>query len=256
MTAEPRIAVLTRLTPHAWIAINALAKRFGPLDVLNEERQGKWALIRARAKRQGILAVIGQTAFALAQKIATRRQSRRIAEIIRDNNLDCEPNPACRVYDIGSVNAMACRAALAMIRPDVAVVLGTRIIGRETLAALTVPIINSHAGWNPAYRGQSGGYWALVNGDREHAGVTVHLVDAGVDTGGILYQERFHPTEADSYPTYFYLQAGVSRPLLVKAVADALTGNLSVRESALISRQCYLPTLWGYLWTGLVRGVW
>ncbi len=256
MASQPRIAVLTCLTPHAWIAINALAEHFGQLDILNEERQGKWALIRSRARRQGVLTVIGQSAFALAQKIAIRSQGPRIAAIINDNKLNCEPNPGCRRHGIGSVDAMACRTALAMIKPDVVVVLGTRIIGKETLAAITVPVINSHAGWNPAYRGQAGGYWALVNGDQNHAGVTVHLVDAGVDTGGILYQERFHPTKADSYATYFYLQAGISRPLLVKAIEDAVGGRLSVQASSLVSRQYYIPTLWGYLWRGVTRDVW
>lgn len=256
MTNPPRIAVLTCLTPHAWIAINGLVQRFGPVDILSEDRQGKWALIRSRARRQGVLTVIGQIAFALTQKILSRRQGPRIAEIIRGNDLNCEPNPACRRYGIGSVNAMACRAALAMLKPDVVVVLGTRIIGKETLAAIAVPVINSHAGWNPAYRGQAGGYWALANGDRDHAGVTVHLVDAGVDTGGILYQDRFQPSKADSYSTYFYLQAGASRPLLVKAVEDAVNGRLSVQASSLMSRQYFLPTLWGYLWTGCTRGVW
>lgn len=256
MTGHPRIAVLTCLTPHAWIAINGLVERFGPVHVLSEERQSKLALIRIRAKRQGLLTVAGQIAFVLVQKFFDRRQQTRIEAIVRENELDCEPNPGCQRYDIGSVNSLACRAALAMIKPDVVVVLGTRIINRETLRSISVPVINSHAGWNPAYRGQAGGYWALARGDPQHAGVTVHLVDEGVDTGGILYQERFEPTKADSFSTYFYLQAGVARPLLVEAVEDAVQNRLAVQATSLASRQFYHPTLWGYLWTAATRGVW
>lgn len=256
MTGNPKIAVLTCWTPHAWIAINGLVERFGPVDILSEERQSKWTLIRNRAKRLGWLTVAGQIAFVIVLKFLDRRQQARIDAIVRENQLDCEPNPDCQRYDIGSVNSLACRAALAMIRPDVVVVLGTRIIGRETLRSIAVPVINSHAGWNPAYRGQAGGYWALASGDPEHAGVTVHLVDEGVDTGGVLYQERFEPTKEDSFTTYFYLQAGVARPLLVKAVEDALQNRLAVQSTSLMSRQFYHPTLWGYLWTAATRGVW
>jgi methionyl-tRNA formyltransferase len=151
---------------------------------------------------------------------------------------------------------MACRAALAMLNPKVVLVIGTRIIGKETLAAIRAPVINSHAGWNPAYRGQAGGYWALASGDPEHAGVTVHLVDEGVDTGAILYRETFSAAPADSFPTYYYMQAAAARPLVVKALEDALNGTLKPFRGDPPSHQFYHPTLWGYLWTAWRKGVW
>ena len=55
----------------------------------------------------------------------------------------------------------------------------------------------------------------------------MHLVDEGVDTGGVLYQARIAPTLADNFPTYFYLQAAAARPLAVKAVEDALAGRIA-----------------------------
>lgn len=256
MTDRPRIAVLTCLSPHAWIAINALVGQFGSVDILNEQRQSKWSLIRNRMRRQGAITVAGQIAFVMLQAFIDRRQKARVAEIVSLARLNPQPNAECRVFEVGSVNATACRAALSMLNPDVVVVIGTRIIGAETLKSITVPIINVHAGWNPKYRGQAGGYWALANGDPDHAGVTIHLVDKGVDTGGILYQERFKPTDKDSFGTYFYLQAAVAAPLLVKAVADAVNGRLLVRTSDLNSRQYFHPTLWGYLWTAFTRKVW
>jgi methionyl-tRNA formyltransferase len=151
---------------------------------------------------------------------------------------------------------MACRAALAMLKPDVVLVIGTRIIGRETLAAITAPVINFHSGINPKYRGQAGGYWALATGDPQNAGVTVHLVDEGVDTGAVLYQERFTATRKDNFITYFYIQAAVVRPLAIRAIEDALSGRLRPVEVDLPSRQFYHPTLWFYLRTAWSRGVW
>lgn len=252
----PRIAVLTVPSPHAWIAINALVERFGPVHVLAEERIGRMQLIRQRARRVGLVNVLGQVGFALLQKRLDRRRQKRIDAIVTAQGLNPAPNPSCEIYPVGSVNSLACRTALAMIRPEVVLVIGTRIIGRETLSSISVPLINSHAGWNPKYRGQCGGYWALAEGDTDHAGVTVHLVDEGVDTGAILYQDRFEATAEDNFATYYYLQAAVSRPLVVKAIEDALAGRLSPKTSDLPSRQYYLPTLWGYIRTGLTRGVW
>jgi len=251
-----RIAVLARDTPHAWIVINAVVAAFGPADVLLEEREPRLELIRKRARSQGILTVVGQIGFTLLQGMLSRYREPRIAEIVADLQLQTGPNPQCTVYRIGSVNAMACRTALAMLKPDAVLVIGTRIIGRQTLAAIGVPVINYHAGWNPAYRGQAGGYWALAAGDAGHAGVTVHLVDSGVDTGAILHQATFQATSRDSFPTYFYLQAGVARELVIRSLHQVLSGRAVPTASTLPSRLHYLPTLWAYLWTGLTRGVW
>ena len=67
---------------------------------------------------------------------------------------------------------------------------GCRLLSRATLAALPCPVLNYHAGISPQYRGMNGGYFALATGDATNFGATVHLVDAGVDTGDVLYQVR------------------------------------------------------------------
>ncbi len=143
-----------------------------------------------------------------------------------------------------------------MLKPDVVLVIGTRIIGTETLESISVPVINFHSGINPKYCGQAGGYWALACGDPENAGVTVHLVDEGVDTGAVLYQARFTAGPKDNFITYFYIQAAIARPLAIKAVEDALSGKLRPVKVDLPSQQFYHPTLWFYLRTAWTRGVW
>jgi folate-dependent phosphoribosylglycinamide formyltransferase PurN len=252
----PGIVVLTCPTPHAWIVINTLVERFGPLTVLTEERQSRRGLIRKRMQRQGVIPVLGQVAFVIYQKLVEDRAKPRIEEIIREHDLDPSPNRACTVMPVRSVNSTACRAALAMLKPDAVLVIGTRIIGQDTLAAIEAPLINYHAGINPKYRGQAGGYWALAMGDPANAGVTLHLVDEGVDTGGVLYQARFVPTSRDSFPTYYYLQAATARELAVRAMEDALSGEIKIRKVDLPSCQHHHPTIWFYLWTAWRRGIW
>jgi folate-dependent phosphoribosylglycinamide formyltransferase PurN len=251
-----RIVVLTVPSPQSWIIVNALVQRFGPVTILAEEREAKLDLIRKRMRRQGPVAVTGQIGFVLFQKLLGRRSQSRIDEIIAQQDIDPNPNLACEIMPVKSVNSMACRAALAMLKPDVVLVIGTRIIGRETLGLIAAPVINFHSGINPKYRGQAGGYWALAMDDAANAGVTVHLVDEGVDTGAVLYQERFEATKADNFLTYFFIQAAVARPLAVKAVEDALAGRLKPVKVDLPSQQFYHPTLWFYLWTAWTKGVW
>jgi methionyl-tRNA formyltransferase len=145
---------------------------------------------------------------------------------------------------------------LKRLAPSAVAVYGTRIIRRATLDATRAPFINYHAGINPKYRGQHPGYWALVAGDRENVGVTIHLVDEGIDTGSVLYQARVAFAPEDTIATYQHVQAAHALPLFARAVEDALARRLTPRFVDLPSRQWFPPTLWDYLSNGLVRGVW
>ena len=136
------------------------------------------------------------------------------------------------------------------------VVYGTRIIKRATLSSVAAPFINYHAGVNPKYRGQNGAYWARSQRDPAHAGVTVHLVDEGVDTGEVLYQSATDFSPADNIATYQHRQMATALPLLIRAIEDALSRRLAPHRVALPSRQWFHPTLWGYLRTGMLQGVW
>ncbi len=247
-----RIVALTNGSPHSWIVLNALIDARGPVTVLVEPPESKSILIRRRMKKQGAVTVLGQIGFVLLQKLMQRRSRARVAEIVKD----VDNQPRGDVRQIASVNADETRDLIEKLQPDVVVVFGTRMIGRATLAAIKVPLINFHSGINPKYRGQAGGYWALAKGDAAHAGVTVHLVDAGVDTGEVLYHATFTPTRQDDFNTYFYLQAKAIRPLAVQAVTDAVSKTLKPFVPDLPSQQFYHPTLWFYVWTGLRKGVW
>lgn len=251
-----RVVLLISDGTMGWCVVNALAARFPDLVVLVEEPERKWAIVRRRARLLGWPAALGQVAAGIAHKIVARLSRRRIDRIRRTHGLFSAPPAGLDVRSIGSVNAPAARAALAQLRPAVVAVYGTRIIRRDTLRATSAPFINYHAGINPKYRGQHPGYWALVNGDRENAGVTVHLVDEGVDTGDVLHQARVAFDPGDNITTYQWRQMAVALPLLVRAIDDARAGRLAPYSVDLPSAQHFPPTLWRYAWNGATRGVW
>jgi folate-dependent phosphoribosylglycinamide formyltransferase PurN len=252
----PRIAVLIAGGPLASMLVNGLARRFGELAVLQEEPEPKMLIVRRRARLIGWPQALGQAAFGLLAKLIVRRSAGRLVSIWDRHGLDPRPLGENRRHFVGSVNSDACRAALQALAPDVVVVYGTRILKRETLACIPAPFINYHAGINPKYRGQNGAYWARSNGDPEHAGVTVHLVDEGVDTGDVLYQARAEFAPDDNIATYQHRQMAVALPLVIRAVEDALAGSLRPQRVELPSRQWYHPTLWGYFLTGFTQRVW
>ena len=85
------------------------------------------------------------------------------------------------------------RALLNQLNPDLIIVNGTRIISKKTLESVHSTFINIHTGITPAFRGVHGGYWAVATGKKDLFGTTVHYVDPGVDTGGIIEQVFIEP---------------------------------------------------------------
>ena len=239
------------------IVCNALRASFPDVLPIIEPPLPRSKLVRGRLKRLGVVPVAGQIAFMLLVEPWLRARGRdRVAEIKRKHALD-ESAIAEPVVHVPSVNSEEARAAIRSARPSVVVVNGTRIIGRETLAAIDCPIINTHAGITPQYRGVHGGYWALVEGRPDLVGTTVHFVDPGIDTGAVIAQPTFEVTRADSFATYPTLHLAAGLPALIDAVRGALRGDLKEAppRADLESRLRHHPTLWGYLYARLRSGV-
>jgi methionyl-tRNA formyltransferase len=134
--------------------------------------------------------------------------------------------------------------------------MGTRLIEEAARRAANAPFVNYHAGITPKYRGVHGAYWARATGDAANCGVTVHLLDSGIDTGAILYQARIVPERQDNFSTYPYLQLAAGLPLFARAGEDAASGKLAPIDVDLPSKLWSHPTLWSYLAAGLGRGAW
>lgn len=253
---DAKIVALVGGGPLPRIMVNSLIERFGPITILEEDKEPLSIMVRRRVKLLGVVETVGQVAFGIWLKLLHKLSSRRKQELLDHFQLNAEQPSNCQVINIGDVNSELCRAKLRQLDPKVVVVIGTRMIKSETLNAIDAIFMNYHAGLNPKYRGMNGGYWALANGDSSDFGVTMHVVDEGVDTGSIISYKTLKVTRRDNFTTYPLLQATAGRNLLLNAVQDALDGNLITFELPLESKQWFHPTLWSYLRTGLRTGVW
>lgn len=251
------VVILASECPWTRAIANTIRQRFGDAPVIMEDKQSVFLLLRRRLRRLGLLTVLGQLGFALVSRTLRPLYRRREQKILARERLDTSPISS-GVTRVPSVNDDQTIELLRRLRPKVIIVSQTRIVARRVLESTSAIFINIHPGITPQYRGHHGAYWALAKGDVENCGVTVHCVDAGVDTGPIIAQARTIPSPADSYFTYHWSQLAVGLPLLITAVENALSGKLSTSKppTDVHSRQYYNPTLWGYLWTGLRQGVW
>jgi phosphoribosylglycinamide formyltransferase 1 len=239
------VVVLAGDGDSTWIVYNALRERFPISAVIVEESPSAIGILRRRARKLGWLTVVGQVAFILFARLTERFSKPRRDEILRKHGLSRTPSGVA-VKRVESANSSAVIEMLQSLDPEVVVVNGTRILSPEVLACIDAQFINMHAGITPMYRGVHGCYWALASRDPSHAGVTVHLVDSGVDTGGVIAQAIVRPSADDSYHTYPFLQLAAGIPLLEQAIHDALEGQLQTIDVDGESRLHYHPTIWQY----------
>ena len=96
----------------------------------------------------------------------------------------------------GNVNDPRSLDAIRALRPDLLVsVAGNQIFRRPLIELAPKGCLNLHTALLPKYRGLMPTFWALKNGEKE-TGVSVFLVDEGVDSGPIVVQKRV-PIETD-----------------------------------------------------------
>jgi phosphoribosylglycinamide formyltransferase-1 len=121
----------------------------------------------------------------------------------------------------------ALTAATAAHQPDLVVSAGfMKILGPQFLSRFNGRVVNTHPALLPAFPGAHAVPEALAYGVRV-TGCTVHVVDAGVDTGPILAQ---HPVEVDDEDTEETLHERikvVERRLLVDVLAALATRGVT-----------------------------
>lgn len=255
-TSNTGLVALTAGGPHAWIMINALRDVYGDFLVIQEDGESSKTFWRRRKKLIGASKVLSMQAARIPMRVTKIGTQKRIKQLIREHGLRPTPDAETPITRVSSVNSNDARDAIAAESPSTVFVVSTRMLSRQTLESVDAPFINYHSGINPAYRGMFGGYFALANGEPEHFGTTMHLIDSGVDTGEILYQAHQKPDKADNFHTYIWTMAAESRDIVKRAVADGLSGQLNPIAVDLPSKQYFAPTFFGYLWTGLTKGVW
>ena len=100
---------------------------------------------------------------------------------------------------MNNLNSAEGAAMIARTGADLGIVLGTRILKPSTFSVPPRGCINLHKGAVPSYRGMPPGFWELYD-RRSEAGVTVHFVETGLDTGNVIGEASLpiHPKDTPS----------------------------------------------------------
>lgn len=131
------------------------------------------------------------------------------------------PTYAVRLRDYPDRNSWdrAITEATAAHEPDLIVSAGfMKILGPQFLSRFMGRIINTHPALLPAFPGAHAVPDALAYGVKV-TGCSVHLVDAGTDTGPVLAQEAVNVLDDDDEATLHERIKVVERRLLVEVLA-------------------------------------
>ena len=118
---------------------------------------------------------------------------------------------------------------LAALQPElVAVAAYGQILPKAILDFPRFSCLNVHTSLLPKYRGAAPIQHAILHGDLE-TGVTIMKMDAGLDTGDILTQEKTPIHAADNSQTLHDRLAQIGANLLVRTIPDFVSGKIQPR---------------------------
>jgi methionyl-tRNA formyltransferase len=115
------------------------------------------------------------------------------------------------------------------LKPDlIAVAAYGQILPKAILDLPRFGCVNVHTSLLPKYRGAAPIQHAILNGDAE-TGVTIMKMDAGLDTGDILTQERTLIVPDDDSQSLHDRLAEMGAGLLVRTIPEWVSGNIQPR---------------------------
>jgi len=118
------------------------------------------------------------------------------------------------------------RLALEALGADLFVVVAYgKILSAKTLAIPRLGCINVHASLLPAYRGAAPIQWAVIRGERR-SGVTIMMMDEGMDTGPTLLQRELELAPDETGGSLHDRLAPLGATALCEALESFLAGNL------------------------------
>ena len=168
------------------------------LDPVAPPAKNRWRNLRRNIQEEGVSYVFHRAVTALKERleawadrvIPQAEVDQLLERVFPNRNIDAfAQRSGFRVIQSGNLNQPPAIESLRSLGADLGVVLGTRILKRPLFSVPRLGCINLHKGRVPDYRGTPPGFWELYDG-KDCAGVTVHFVDDGLDTGDILGESQ------------------------------------------------------------------
>jgi methionyl-tRNA formyltransferase len=115
------------------------------------------------------------------------------------------------------------------LQPDVGFVFGAPVLREEIFSLPKFGCVNIHTGLVDHYRGVDSTYWALYDNRPDLIGSTLHFINKGIDTGGVIGTKRVWADLNDTPKTLFYKSCKVGFDLLADNLYNITNNTVKVK---------------------------
>ena len=141
--------------------------------------------------------------------------------------------PTIKCHDI---NSELGKNFLSKLAPDLIISsYFSQIIDTPILKIPKIGVINIHPGWLPSYRGSLSYFWALKNGEQK-AGVSIHWMDEGLDTGAIIDRKKFR-IEAGSTQQQVLIETALIAGRMLQRSARKILRGITIKPIDISAEQ-------------------
>lgn len=154
------------------------------------------------------------------------RQKGRGRKIIKTPVKECAEKWGLSVFQPVKIREAEAVEKIRSLSPDLIVVAAFgQILPQELLDIPKYGCINIHASLLPKLRGAAPIQWSVINGDKE-SGITLMQMDAGLDTGDILFQEKVEITDEETGESLYNKLAALGGEMIVRCLPEVEAGRL------------------------------
>jgi len=251
-----RVLILTSYTPHNIYLVNFLTVRANIVAKVIEKRpllssiEEKMAMRGKMLKKYGLFKTVNKLIYNKYKSFSLKDTGIIVKESLFPESEEIKYAADIPTIEVPDINDRKCIDFISEYGPDIIAVCGTSVIKPEVFNLSKKGTINIHCGITPEYKSADPAFWALYNNEPDKVGVTIHFVDAGIDTGDIIYQEPVEVTKDDSLATLYCKCIKTGAHLMMKAISDIENGSVKTIRKDHISGKSYYSInlgIWQYL---------
>ncbi|MFA5073579.1 MAG: formyltransferase family protein [Nitrospirota bacterium] len=133
------------------------------------------------------------------------------------------------VLERSDLNSTAFHDSMQQLHPDLFISIACPIIFRPDLIKIPqLGCINIHNAPLPRYRGMLPNFWQLYHGEKE-TGITIHEINAGIDTGDIILQTKLPVVPGESLHELILKTKQKGATHMVNVIQDYREGRIKTR---------------------------
>ena len=135
-----------------------------------------------------------------------------------------------RVIERSDLNTQSFLSLIKQYDPHLFISVASPIIFKENLIKLPkLDCINIHSAPLPRYRGMLPNFWQLYHGEKQ-AGITIHRIDVGIDTGDIILQSYIPIDPHESLDQLIQKSKRQGARLMIEAIETFRNGRVRYQK--------------------------